>query len=52
VAASAGILSAGANSGTALLRDVARADTVAVTLEPAGGSPQPTSQVIAGIDLA
>ncbi len=52
VAASAGILSAGANSGTALLHDVAEADTVAVTLEPAGGSQQPTSRVIAGVDLA
>jgi anti-sigma-K factor RskA len=52
VPASAGILAAGASSGTALLRDIGGADSVGVTLEPAGGSQRPTTRVIVDVDLA
>jgi anti-sigma-K factor RskA len=51
-AASVGLLPAGTGSGTALLHDMGRADTLGITLEPAGGSPAPTTRVLAGIDLA
>lgn len=49
---SAGVLGAGAGDGTRLLTDVRAASTLAVTREPAGGSPQPTSRVLIGVALA
>jgi hypothetical protein len=52
VPVSAGILAAGANSGTALLHDIGGADTVGVTLEPASGSRQPTPPILADIELS
>jgi len=48
---SAGLLPAGAGSGTALLENMRTADTLGVTLEPAGGSPRPTTPVLADVDL-
>ena len=50
-AESAGVLPAGTGSGTALLENMRRAETLGVTLEPAGGSTQPTTRVLADIDL-
>lgn len=49
--ASAGVLDVGATSGTAFLDDIGDADTLGVTLEPAGGSPLPTGDVLAGVPL-
>ena len=49
---SAGVLAAGAGSGTAVLDTVGDAQALAVTLEPAGGSPQPTTVVLADVTLA
>jgi anti-sigma-K factor RskA len=49
--ASAGVLDVGATSGTTFLDDIGDADTLGVTLEPAGGSPLPTGDVLAGVPL-
>lgn len=49
--ASAGVLDVGATSGTAFLDDIGDADTLGVTLEPAGGSPLPSGDVLAGVPL-
>jgi anti-sigma-K factor RskA len=52
-ATSAGVMAAGQSSGTATLSNVSGADTFGVTIEPVGGSAQPTmSQLVAGIPLA
>jgi len=52
-ATSAGVMAAGQSSGTATLSNVAGADTFGVTIEPVGGSAQPTpNQMVAGIPLA
>jgi anti-sigma factor RsiW len=48
---SAGILAGGAAEGTRLLDSVGGADTLGVTLEPEGGSQQPTTRVLAGVSL-
>jgi hypothetical protein len=52
VAASAGVMAAGVGSGTALLDGLGAADTLGVTIEPASGSTQPTTPVLAGVALA
>jgi anti-sigma-K factor RskA len=49
---SAGVLAEGQNSGAAVLESIGGAETLGVTLEPAGGSPQPTGDVLAGVPLA
>jgi anti-sigma-K factor RskA len=49
---SAGVMAAGARTGTAYLGFLGHADHLGVTLEPAGGSTAPTEPVIAGVALA
>jgi anti-sigma-K factor RskA len=51
-AARAGLIAGGQTSGYAVLPPLGGADTVAVTVEPAGGSTHPTTQVISGVRLA
>lgn len=48
---SAGVLAAGARSGTALLPAIDGADSLGVTVEPAGGSVTPTLPTVAGVSL-
>ncbi len=48
---SAGVMTAGANSGTAVLTAVSGADQLGVTLEPAGGSATPTLPTLVGVPL-
>jgi anti-sigma-K factor RskA len=50
--APAGTMAAGATSGHAVLPPLGRADQVAVTVEPAGGSSHPTTGVLIGVPLA
>jgi anti-sigma-K factor RskA len=52
VPASAGVLAAGQQSGSAVLDGIGPADTLGVTLEPAGGSPEPTGDILAAVALA
>jgi anti-sigma-K factor RskA len=49
---SAGVMAAGANSGTALLPAINGADALGVTLEPAGGSLTPTLPTVAGVSFS
>lgn len=49
--ASAGVLAPGQGSDVALVDSLGSADTLGVTLEPAGGSPAPTTPVLAGVPL-
>jgi anti-sigma-K factor RskA len=51
-ATSAGVLAAGQSSGARILDSIGGADTLGVTLEPEGGSPSPTTDVLAGVPLA
>jgi anti-sigma-K factor RskA len=48
---SAGVMAAGARSGTALISSLSGADHVAVTVEPAGGSATPTLPTVAAVPL-
>lgn len=48
----AGTMAAGATSGHALLPPLGGASQVAVTVEPAGGSAHPTTDVLIGVPLA
>jgi anti-sigma-K factor RskA len=50
--ASAGVMAAGQRNGTILLDSVGTAETLGVTVEPDGGSTQPTSDVIVRVPLA
>ncbi|MEV0296003.1 anti-sigma factor [Nocardia sp. NPDC050710] len=49
---SAGVLDTLTPRGPELLTSYRADDTLAVTVEPAGGSPQPTTQPIAAVNLA
>jgi anti-sigma-K factor RskA len=49
--ASAGVMDPGQTSGHALIKGLGSADTLGVTVEPAGGSVQPTTRVVAGVPL-
>jgi hypothetical protein len=48
---SAGVLPTGAQEATRLLRGLGDADVLGVTVEPAGGSEQPTTTPIAAVEL-
>jgi anti-sigma-K factor RskA len=50
-ARSAGVMPAGQSGGTALLDSVSGTQTLGVTLEPAGGSDQPSMQPLAEVPL-
>jgi len=49
---SAGVMAAGAREGTVVLEALGSADTLGVTVEPAGGSRLPSQDPIAGVPLA
>jgi anti-sigma-K factor RskA len=49
--ASVGVMAAGQRDGTVALDSLGTADTLGVTVEPEGGSDQPTSDPIAGVPL-
>lgn len=49
---SVGVMALGQRSGSVLINAVGRADTLGVTLEPAGGSAAPTLPVVTGVPLA
>jgi anti-sigma-K factor RskA len=49
--ASAGVLTAGHNAGTALLSGVRDVQEIAITQEPAGGSQKPTQEPMAAVSL-
>ncbi|MGH3711904.1 MAG: anti-sigma factor domain-containing protein, partial [Micromonosporaceae bacterium] len=48
---SAGVLPAGATGATRLLEGLGDADLLGVTVEPAGGSPRPTTTPVAAVPL-
>jgi anti-sigma-K factor RskA len=48
---SAGLLEAGRSAATELIEGVRGRDAFAVSLEPAGGSPQPSTTPLVGISL-
>ncbi len=48
---SAGVLPAGAQAATRLLRGLGDAELLGVTVEPAGGSEQPTTTPVAAVEL-
>jgi len=48
---SAGVMAAGQREGTVVLGALGDADTLGVTLEPAGGSREPTTDPVAGVPL-
>jgi anti-sigma-K factor RskA len=50
-ATSAGVLTVGQHSGVTVVRGTGAAQSVAVTVEPAGGSPQPTSAPLVAVAL-
>jgi anti-sigma-K factor RskA len=47
----AGTMAAGATSGHTVLPPLGRADQLAVTIEPAGGSAKPTTDIVIGVPL-
>lgn len=49
---SAGVIEAGTDTATMLVDNVGDADIVAVTNEPAEGSEQPTTPILAGVELS